>query len=79
MKKAKIIGAGPLMVMDTEVFGEHKSKPEYSFLTSSKVETETPELPIFPQISGRLSGSAPYNVTESNAVESRVAGRPSDT
>ena len=37
---------------------------------------ETPELPTFPYTSGRSSGSKPYNVTESNAVDKRVAGIP---
>ncbi len=30
-------------------------------------------------MSGRRSGSWPYSVTESNAVDSRVAGCPSDS
>jgi hypothetical protein len=59
MKKASIIGAGPFIVIDTEVFEEQRLKPEYSFFISSNVAIETPELPIFPQISGRTSGSAP--------------------
>ena len=45
---ARIIGAGPLMVIDTEVVGSHRSKPEYSTLTSSSVAIETPELPTLP-------------------------------
>ena len=28
MKNASIIGAGPLMVIDTDVVGAHRSKPE---------------------------------------------------
>ena len=48
MNMARIIGAGPLMVMDTEVLGAHRSKPEYSFFMSSSVAMLTPELPILP-------------------------------
>ena len=48
MKNAKIIGAGPLIVIDTEVNALIKSKPEYNFLASSKVAIETPAFPIFP-------------------------------
>ncbi|MNC97367.1 hypothetical protein D3C83_150080 [compost metagenome] len=48
MKNARIIGAGPLMVIDTEVLGAHRSKPEYSFFMSSRVAMETPELPTLP-------------------------------
>ena len=58
-KNAKIIGAGPFMVIETEVFEEQRLKPEYSFFISSNVAIETPEFPIFPHISGRTSGSAP--------------------
>ena len=35
MKNARIMGAGPLMVIETEVVGAHRSKPEYSFFLSS--------------------------------------------
>ena len=45
---ARIIGAGPLMVMDTEVVGQHRSKPEYNTFRSSRVAMETPELPTLP-------------------------------
>ena len=48
MKNARIIGAGPLMVMDTEVVESQRSKPEYSFFMSSTVAMETPELPTLP-------------------------------
>jgi hypothetical protein len=48
MNIARIIGAGPLMVIDTEVLGAHRSKPEYSFFMSSSVAMLTPELPILP-------------------------------
>jgi hypothetical protein len=47
-KKARTIGAGPLIVIDTDVDGEQRSKPEYSFFASSTVQTETPELPTLP-------------------------------
>ncbi len=48
MNMARIIGAGPLMVIDTEVVGAHRSKPEYSTFMSSRVAIETPELPTLP-------------------------------
>ena len=48
MNIAKIVGAGPLMVMDTLVDGEHRSKPSYSAFMSSKVAMLTPELPTLP-------------------------------
>ena len=48
MNIARMIGAGPLMVIDTEVLGAHRSKPEYSFFMSSSVAMLTPELPILP-------------------------------
>ena len=48
MNIAKIVGAGPLMVMDTLVAGEHKSKPSYKTFMSSSVAILTPELPTLP-------------------------------
>ena len=48
MNIARIIGAGPLIVIETEVVGAQRSKPEYSFFMSSSVAIETPELPILP-------------------------------
>jgi hypothetical protein len=45
---AKIIGAGPLMVIETDVLGEHRSKPSYSARISSSVQIDTPALPILP-------------------------------
>ena len=42
------MGAGPLMVMLTDVLGSVKSKPLYSFLASSRQQIDTPALPIFP-------------------------------
>ena len=36
------------MVIETEVVGFVRSKPEYSFLASSKQQIETPALPILP-------------------------------
>ena len=48
MNIARIMGAGPLMVIDTEVLGAQRSKPEYSFVMSSSVGMLTPELPILP-------------------------------
>src|SRR6185369_11842842 len=78
MYMARMIGAGPLIVIDTDVLGDDRSKPEYSFFMSSSVGTLTPELPILPKMSGRGCGSSPYSVTESNAVERRAAFCPSD-
>ena len=48
MNIARIVGAGPLIVIDTEVAGLHRSKPEYSTFMSSSVAIETPELPTLP-------------------------------
>ena len=65
------------MVIETEVEGEHRSKPAKRSCMSSTVAIETPEVPTLPNISGCGEGSRPYRVTESKAVESRVAGCPS--
>ena len=43
-----MVGAGPLMVMETEVVGAHRSKPPYRTFISSRVEIETPEVPTLP-------------------------------
>ena len=48
MNIARIVGAGPLIVMLTEVAGWHRSKPEYSTFMSSSVAMLTPELPTLP-------------------------------
>ena len=48
MNIASNMGAGPLMVMETEVDGRQRSKPEYSFFMSSSVAMETPEFPVRP-------------------------------
>ena len=48
MNIARIVGAGPLIVIETEVFGAVRSKPEYSTFMSSSVAIETPELPTLP-------------------------------
>ena len=45
---ARIVGAGPLIVIDTDVAGSHRSKPEYSTFMSSSVAIDTPELPTLP-------------------------------
>ena len=45
---ASTAGAGPLIVMDTDVVGEHRSKPPYSTCMSSSVAIETPEVPTLP-------------------------------
>ncbi len=79
MNIAKIIGAGPLIVIDTEVDGAHKSKPSYSFFMSSNVQILTPLIL-------RLSHKYPdgdldllrISVTESNAVDKRFASSSFD-
>ena len=48
MNIASSVGAGPLIVIDTDVFGSHRSKPEYSTFMSSSVAIDTPELPTLP-------------------------------
>ena len=48
MNIARIVGAGPLIVIDTESFGSQRSKPEYSTFMSSSVAIDTPELPTLP-------------------------------
>ena len=45
---ARIVGAGPLIVIDTDVVGSHRSKPPYSTFMSSRVAIDTPELPTLP-------------------------------
>src|SRR3546814_8173618 len=45
MNIARIIGAGPLIVIDTEVVGAHRSKPEY------RSEEHTSELQSLMRIS----------------------------
>ena len=47
-KKARIVGAGPLMVIDTDVFGAVRSKPSYSTFMSSSVAMDTPDVPTLP-------------------------------
>jgi hypothetical protein len=44
----RMIGAGPLMVSDTEVVGAHSSKPSNRTFMSSSVAIDTPELPTLP-------------------------------
>src|SRR5690625_4820378 len=72
------MGAGPLIVMDTDVNGSIRSKPLYSFFISSSEQMLTPLSPTLPYISGRIAGSSPYNVTESTAVDSRFASSSFD-
>ncbi len=69
-KNASMIGAGPLMVIETLVLASQRSNPEYSRFASSMLAILTPEFPTLPHISGRLSGLRPYSVTLSKAVES---------
>ena len=45
---ARMVGAGPLIVIDTEVFGAHRSKPAYRSFMSSSVATDTPDVPTLP-------------------------------
>ena len=68
-----------MIVIDTDVVGAIRSNPSYSAFMSSSVAIETPEVPTLPYTSGLSPGSRPYSVTESNAVDSRVAGFPSDS
>ena len=76
---ARIIGAGPLIVIETEVLAAHRSKPAYRRSMSSTVQIETPDSPTLPMMSGRSAGSSPYSVTESNAVDRRTDDCPRDT
>jgi len=48
MNIARIVGAGPLIVMLTLVLGAVRSKPEYSTFMSSSVAMDTPLLPTLP-------------------------------
>ena len=48
LNNARIVGAGPLIVIDTDVAGSHRSKPSYKTFMSSNVATDTPELPTLP-------------------------------
>ena len=48
IKKPSNIGAGPLIVILTDVITWAKLKPEYNFLASSKQQIETPAFPILP-------------------------------
>ena len=48
MNIASSVGAGPLIVIDTELLGAQRSKPEYSTFMSSSVAIDTPELPTLP-------------------------------
>ena len=45
---ASMVGAGPLMVIDTDVVGSHRSNPSKSAFMSSNVAIETPDVPILP-------------------------------
>src|SRR5579859_4416128 len=74
-----MVGAGPLIVIDTDVVGDVRSNPSYRAFMSSRVAIDTPDVPTLPYTSGLSPGSRPYSVTESNAVDSRVAGFPADS
>jgi hypothetical protein len=45
---ARIVGAGPLIVIDTDVVGSHRSNPSKRTFMSSRVAMDTPELPTLP-------------------------------
>ena len=45
---ARMVGAGPLMVIETDVEGSHRSKPRKSSRMSSIVAMLTPEVPTLP-------------------------------
>jgi len=49
MYMAIIIGAGPLMVIEAEKFGDPRSNPSYRRTMSSTVSIATPPSPIFPK------------------------------
>ncbi len=48
MKYASIIGAGPLMVIDTDVLGSHEVESRVELLGVVEAAIDTPELPILP-------------------------------
>ncbi len=48
MYMARIVGAGPLIVIEIDVAGSVRSKPPYSTFRSSSVAMDTPELPTLP-------------------------------
>jgi hypothetical protein len=45
---ASTAGAGPLMVIDTDVVGEHRSNPSNRARMSSSVAIDTPDVPTLP-------------------------------
>ncbi len=45
---ARIVGAGPLMVIETLVDGSHRSNPANRTFMSSNVAIDTPDVPILP-------------------------------
>ena len=45
---ARMVGAGPLMVIETDVVGSQRSNPSKSTFMSSRVAMDTPEVPILP-------------------------------
>ena len=65
-KNAKIIGAGPLIVIETLVFLSHKLNPEYRSFASSIVAIDTPEFPTFPPHLGAWKDPA----IQSHAIKS---------
>ncbi len=48
MNMARMVGAGPLIVIETDVVGSQRSKPEYRTFMSSRVAMDTPEVPTLP-------------------------------
>ena len=43
-----MVGAGPLIVIDTDVVGSTRSNPSNSTFMSSSVAIDTPEFPTLP-------------------------------
>ena len=64
-----MIGAGPFIVIDTEVFALPQSKPEYNRFASI-LAIDTPEFPTLPYI--RLNPDLFHRVTLSKAVDSPI-------
>ena len=76
---ARIIGAGPLIVIDTDVVGLQQVEAGVELLHVVERRDRHAGVADLAVDVGRGSGSSPYSVTESNAVDSRLAGMPSDS
>ena len=66
------IGAGPLIVIETDEPESHRSMPEYNTFILSNVAIDTPDIPMQANTSGLIAGSCPYKVLGSNAVDNRI-------